>query len=423
MIERIRQLFADPAVRWLAAARIIPIVAAPVALWFLITRQPLSERGFYLIAINVVMFAQLFETGMGTLVVQFASRARPSERGAVRGAASRWYANAALLLVIIGATVGTYVFWQGASPGQLPVTLPWIVALACTAAYVWLAPLICLREGLGGSDAVQKMRAVQAAVMAVAMIYGLMAGQGIAAAAAAAVAQLLVAGGFVWRERRSLPSADAPTGRIADQYRTEQRKSAQVWIALWVAPQLLTPATMLMRGAAEAGDIGLHVSLAFAPALLAIAWMHARYPRLGALVASGALRTFDDTARKAFVQAVTVYASAGAAVIGLAFLAPFIFPFLAGRILSPLLVTILLLGNLTMVVFQAMLAWFRAFGDEKFASQVVVACAAMAVGGVGGAALGGGLGAATGYALTGAAVSVILGIGFSRLRARRLAGA
>jgi hypothetical protein len=422
MIERIRQLFADPAVRWLAVARIIPIVAAPVALWFLITRQPLSTRGFYLIAINVVMFAQLFETGMGTLVVQFASRVRPSERGTLRGAASTWYGNAALLLVIAGATIGTYVFWQGASPGQLPVTRPWIIALACTAAYVWLAPLICLREGLGGGDAVQKMRAVQALLVAIVMIAGLMRGRGIDAAAAAAVAQLLVAGVFVWRERRALPKADAPTGRIADQYRAEQRKSARVWIALWIAPQLLTPATMLMRGAADAGDIGLHVSLAFAPALLAIAWMHARYPRLGALVASGALRTFDDTARKAFAQAVTVYAGAGAAVIGLAFLAPYIFPFLAGRVLSPLLVTVLLLGNLTIVAFQAMLAWFRAFGDEKFASQVVVACAAMAVGGVGGSAMGGGFGGAVGYAATGIVMSGALGVGFARHRAHRLAG-
>jgi hypothetical protein len=72
---------------------------------------------------------------------------------------------------------------------------------------------------------------------------------------------------------------------------------------------------------------------------------------------------------------------------------------------------------------QAMLAWFRAFADEKFAMPVVVGCGAMATAGICGAAVGGAAGAAAAYAIVGVIVALILGVGLMRMRAQRLAGA
>lgn len=423
MIARLVRLFEDPSVRWLAAARLIPMAVAPFSLYLLITRQSVSLRGFYLIAINVVMLAQLFETGMGTLVVQFAARARPVDRGVVRGAAEAWFTRAALGTLVLGATVGTAILAQGAAPMNVPFLLPWAIVLACTAAYVRLVPLVCLLEGSGQVDAVQRVRAVQATLVALAMLVGLRQGRGIGAAAAAAVAQLVPLLVYLWIARHGIPAADAPAGRLATQYRMEQWRSATVWLAIWAAPQILTPAAMALRGAPVAGDVGVHVALAFAPALLSVAWLHARYPRLGALVASGAVRTFDETARDALRQALIVFGATSVALLALAAAAPWFLPFLGGRVLSAGLLTLLLAGNLMVVIFQAMLAWIRAFGDERFAMPVTAACAAMAAGGVGGAALGGATGAAVGYAGTGVIVGSILIAGFLRLRAQRLAGA
>jgi hypothetical protein len=421
MIGRLRQLLGDPSVRWLAGARVVSLLAAPLSLYLLVTRQPLSARGFYLIAINMVAFAQVFETGMGTMVVQFAARVRPSERGILRGAAEAWFMRAAIVALAVGATLGTWVLVRGASTAGVDFLYPWLVVLVFTAAYIRLVPLICLREGGGEVEAVQRMRAAQALLIAAATVLGLMAGTGIRAAAGAAVAQLFAAAFYLYRARGRLPEADPGVGRVADQYRNEQGRSARVWLALWLAPQVLTPATMLLRGAPEAGDLGLHVALALAPPVLSVAWMHARYPRLGALVAAGALRTFDDTARHAFVQASWVFVSSSSVLLALAGAAPYVFPFLAGRVLSMPLLALLLAGMFVFVVFQAMLAWFRAFADEKFAPQVVIACAAMAVGGAGGAAIGGTMGAAAGFSGVGLVVTTILWLGFLRLRAQRLA--
>lgn len=423
MIALLRRLLGDPSVRWLATARVIALGAAPLSLYLLVTRQPISARGFYLIAINVVALAQLFEIGMGTLVVQFATRVRPSERGALRGAAEQWYGRAAIVFLAVGATVGSYVFATGAGSASVDFLVPWAIVLAGTAAYIRLVPLICLREGGGDGERVQRMRAVQALAVAAATVGGLWTGRGIRAAAWAAVAQVAVGAAFLWRARRHLPVADAPNGRMTTDYHAQQVRSARVWIALWIGPQLLTPAVMYLRDASAAGNIGLHVALALAPPVLSVAWMHARYPRLGALVASGALRTFDETARHAFVQAAWVFAGASATLVVLAVVGPHLLPFLSGQVLSPWMLVVLLVGTFALVMMQAMLAWFRAFGDERFAVQVVVACAAMAFAGICGAAVGGGMGAAVAFSGVGVGVAAILAVGFFRLRAQRLATA
>jgi hypothetical protein len=423
MIARLRAVVADPSVRWLAAARVLSLLAAPLTLYLLVTRQPVSARGFYLIAINVVTLAQLFETGMGTMVVQFATHVRPSERGTLRAAADQWFRRAATVILALGATAGTIIMIRGAESASVNFLAPWAVVLVTTATYVALVPLVCLRESGGDVEGVQRMRAVQAVLMAAAMVGGLWRGGNIGAAALAGVAQLAAVVWYLARGRRHVPAPDVAAGRLAEQYRTEQGKSARVWVALWIAPQLLTPSTMLVRGASDAGHLGLHVALALAPPMLAVAWLHARYPRLGALVASGALRTFDETAWHAFRQAAGVYGAVAGALLVLALGAPYVVPFLAGGVLSLPILAALLVGSFVLVAMQAMLAWFRAFADEKFAMPVVVGCGAMATAGVFGAAVGGATGAAVAYALVGAIVAGILCVGFMRLRAQRLAGA
>lgn len=422
MTGGLRRLLDEPSVRWLVTARALALLAAPLSLYLLVTRQSLSARGFYLIAINIAALGQLFETGMGTLVVQLAARAGPAERGLLRRDAERWYSRAAIVFFALAGTAGSYVLGAGARSASVHVLVPWSVVVASTALYIRIVPLVCLREGGGDVEAVQRMRAVQALAVAVATILGLRFGRGMDAAAWASLAQLASAGWFVLRRRGALP----PRGRAEEgpdgSFRREQGRSARAWLALWTAPQLLTPAVMVLRDASAAGDVGLHVALALAPAVLGIAWMHARYPIFGELVATGALRAFDDTARHAFVQAMSVFATASAVLVVLAFAGPFVFPFLAGRVLSPLMLVALLVGTLMLVLMQAMLAWFRAFGDERLAPQVVMACAAMGAGAIAGAAVGGAIGSSLGFGSVGLLVTGMVARGFGRLRVQRLLG-
>jgi len=221
-------------------------------------------------------------------------------------------------------------------------------------------------------------------------------------------------------ERAGAAAGDEAAGGIAARYRAEQGRSARVWFALWGAPQVLTPAVLWLHGAVAAGDLGLQMALALAPPVLGIAWLHARYPRLGALVAAGRLREFDETARHAFTQALGVFLAATAALYALVLALPRAFPALPPRLVSPGVLAGLLVGSLALVALQAMLAWVRAFADERLGDPVAVACLGMAGGGIFGGAVGGVRGAALGYALVAALVTGIVYAGFRRMRSTRL---
>ena len=416
MTGALRRLGSDPTVRWLAAARVVALLTAPLTLYLLVTRVPVAQRGLYLIAINVVAAGQLFDTGIGTLLVQFAARATSVELGRLRAAATRWFATAALVTVVLGATAGTAVLL---SANVLPIRgllLPWAIVLAGVALHIRLVPLVCLHEGAGGTLAVQRMRAVQALLIAAATVVGLLRGAIIGTAAFAALAQVGAVALFLTMRRVSLPPAESAPMEVGERYLAEQGRSARVWLALWLAPQLLTPVTLLVAGPTAAGEIGLHLALALAPPMLAVPWMHARYPRLGALVGAGRTDEFDRAAREALAQALIVLAAGSAALLALAVVAPRYLPFLADRVLSPSLLALLLVGSLVLVLLQAMLAWFRAFAVEAFATPVILACTTMVLGAIGGAALGGAQTAAAGYALAAVVSGVLLVLLFRLLR-------
>ena len=110
----------------------------------------------------------------------------------------------------------------------------------------------------------------------------------------AAAAQLVVAA--VWLARRhpgllraprSLPASlmEGPAG-VPGRYRPEQGRSAQLWLALFLTYQSLTPILLYLRGGDESGKLGITLAVALAPLTLSLAWLHGRFPAFGALIAS-----------------------------------------------------------------------------------------------------------------------------------------
>src|ERR1019366_9319677 len=157
---------------------------------------------------------------------------------------------------------------------------------------------------------------------------------------------------------------------LATRYRAEQSRSARLWIALWVTPQLLAPVLLRMRGGDEAGRMGVTLAVATAPLTLAIAWLLGRYPSFGAMVAEGRTREFDALARRATVEAASVFVAAGVLLTGVVLLLPYVLPPFAVRFLPPVSLLALMAGNLAGLLLQAMAGWLRAFRDEGVAAPI-----------------------------------------------------
>ncbi len=439
--------FADAGVRATAASRVIALAGAPVTLFLAATRLPPNEQGWYFVAVNIVAFAQLCELGLGTIVVQFASHEWPRLRwgrsggldgdpsardviGALLVSATRWFGVAAIALFVIAGLGGAMVFGANLGGSRTGFVVFWCGFVALTALYLPVIPFVCVAEGCGDLVAVQRMRAWQAVAIMLALWTGIVLSGPLTAAWLAAAAQLIVAVGWLFarhrgllRSPRSLPALLIEAVKsFTRRYRTEQARSAQLWIALWVAPQLLAPVLLRTHGGDAAGRLGVTLAVATAPLTLALAWLHGRYPSFGALVAEGKTREFDALARRATLEAVSVFAVICIATAGVVLALPHVLPSFAMRFLPPLSLLALMAGNLAALLLQAMAGWLRAFRDEAIAAPIVGGAAAVAVA----SGVAGSLGGARLMAAVFAASSLLIALPiaafhFLRVRKARLA--
>lgn len=442
----LRGFAGDAGVRATAASRIIALAGAPVTLFLAATRLPPDDQGWYFVAINIVAFAQLCELGLGTIIVQFASHEWPRLRwghgGALEGdpaardavaallvAATRWFGGAALILFAVAGIGGALIFGGSARGSPAGFALFWCGFASVTAAYLVVIPFVCVCEGCGDLVPVQRMRACQAAAVLAALWTGILASGPLAAAWLAAAAQLLVAAIWLFARHGALLRAPrAPRSALlggadalARRYRTEQARSARLWIALWVAPQLLAPVLLRARGGDEAGRLGVTLAVATAPLTLAVAWLHGRYPSFGALVAGGRTREFDALARRATVEAVTAFVAMAAVLTGVVLILPRVLPAFAMRFLPPLSLVALMAGNLGALLLQAMAGWLRAFRDEGIAAPIVGGATAIVIASAVAGVLRGAQSMTFAFAAASLLVAVPLaGMHFLRVRRERL---
>jgi hypothetical protein len=443
----LRALAGDAGVRATAAARLIALAGAPVTLYLAATRLPPAAQGYYFVAINVVALAQLFELGLGTIVVQFAShewpRLRwgsgggldgdPTAHDAVRAllvAALRWFAGAALVLFIVAGVGGAVLFGRGFQSPAFSFAVLWCGLVAMTGLYLLLVPFVCVAEGCGDLTSVQRMRGAQALVVLLALWTGIAQHSPLLAAWLAAAGQFTVAA--VWLARRHPQLLRAPGAlpahlldRVAGlpaRYGREQGRSAQLWLALWLAPQLLASILLRVRDGNEAGRLGVTLAVAIAPLTIALAWLHGRYPTFGSLVAEDRLAEFDTLVRRAFGEATAVFFGMAVLCSGVVMLLPFVLPAFAFRFLPLSSLLLLLAGSFAGLVLQAMAGWLRAFRDEGIAAPIVAGTVAVVVASGAGAVFGGARTMCLAYAIASVGVAMPIAIQhFLRVRRVRLA--
>lgn len=422
IFSALRALREDAGVRWLLAARVLTLAGAPLTLWLALTKLDDAARAVYLIAVSVATLGPLFEMGPGTLVVQLAVRG-PVMAARIRQLARRWYGTAAAVVAVLAGAGGAAWIAGGAALQRSSFTAWWLLLSLSAAGYVLLVPSLCIEEGSAGRVAVQRLRSRQAALTLVLLSGGLVVRAGLPAAALAALGVLLLSWHFVRNSSRPHHVVGEPTGHgveLSLDYSRRQNRSAITWLALWAGPQALTPLVYRAADAATAGIVGVHVGLALAPAMLAVAWLHARFPSFGALATTGAIDEFDTAVGHALRQAVSAFALAAGGLVCFVLLVQRFLPS-AGDKLSLPLVLLLLVGSLAFLLMQAMLAWLRAFAEEPLTWSVALAAVLALVGGAVGASRAGALGSGLGHAVGSLLGLSVVTIGFSVARTMRLA--
>jgi hypothetical protein len=381
--------------------RLVFLLSAPITLWLIATRRPLAEQGPYFIFWNTQGLTQLIELGVGGLIVQFASHESINltwaRGGRLVGADSSrarlfqlvrdgqsWYRLIALLLLAIGGPAGVSLFSFTSADVHPAPLLPWTATIVSTAAYLTLVPMLCAIEGCGGLMRVQRMRLGQVVTAMLALWAVLDRFGALWGVAAFAIVWFAVA--WIWLHvthtsflAQIRTRADFRTRVLS---RGVQWRTMTSWVAIWAAPQSLTPVILAVHGPGDAGRVGMSLAIATAPFTLASAWLQGRYPQYGAFVALNMTKILRQLATTATLQAISVCLfgtlSAATFLFGLEQFAPVV----ADRALQPTAIIALGVANIGWLVAQSLASYLRAWREEPMTEAFIVSGLAVTAGSI-----------------------------------------
>jgi O-antigen/teichoic acid export membrane protein len=246
-------------------------------------------------------------------------------------------------------------------------------------------------EGCGCVMEVARMRLYQSIIGSVAAWAVLAAGGGLLAMPVMSTALALVAFGWLWRKNlgfaRRLLALGSDGAAIA--WREEiwpfQWKIAVSWLSGFFIFQLFTPILFAYRGAVEAGQTGMSIAIANALMGIAVAWINAKGPGFGALVANRDYKTLDRVFGQTMSRSLFVMAVLGVGLCVVNYVIHARHAPSADRILDPLPFTLLILATMFAYVTYAQATYLRAHKDDPFmaisvASALMIACFALVFG-------------------------------------------
>jgi len=379
----------DRAIAFTVLARVWSSTAGLVTVLLIARFLTRAEQGYYYTFSSLVALQIVFELGFSFVILQMASHERahlaisPSldisgDPVAHRRLASviqksmRWYSAGAILLAIFLLSAGSW-FFSAHHQGSDGVAwrIPWYAnAIAATLTFQ-LDPILSFLEGCGFVANVARLRFLQAAIGSALAWAALVMHHGLFAPAMMIVGTASTGAVWLFGKRKLLlgllrynPRAD----RIHwwKEVWPFQWRIAVSWLCGYFIYQLFNPVLFAYRGAIEAGQMGMSLSLANALQAVAISWLNTKAAPFGSLVAKRQFSELDHRFFRALWQSVSVFV-AGAFVVmaGVVYLNAKHLRF-ADRILTPACIGGLLLVTAANVVIFGEALYLRAHKQEKF---------------------------------------------------------
>ncbi len=387
----------DRAIAYTFLARVTGILGSAGTVLLIAKRLTPVEQGFYYTLLSLVSLQLVFELGFSFVLQQMAAHEcvrltmHPDgqvegERGALLRLASvlqltvRWYTAAAVLMAGLLTPAGFYFFQTHAAGARVHWQAPWILASLASSLGLWATPLYAFLEGCGEVRAVAAMRFRQSIAAAVMAWTALLLHHGLYAPALVIVGQSGAGMWFVlarWRLLRNLLHL-AIEGRGVDWMREVwpfQWRIAVSWLCTYFSSQVFIPVLFAARGAVEAGQMGMSLSVTGYMIVLALAWNSTKATPFGQMIARREYAALDRLFRRTLAQSMAVYLALGVTVLATVAALGEYFPGLAARMLplTGFLLLIAAAGANTAV--QNMATLLRSFKREPFLLQSIAVAA------------------------------------------------
>ncbi len=393
VLEARRALGIDGAVACTFLARAVSIMGSVGTVLLIVRFLSPVEQGYYYTLLSLVSLQMVFELGFSFVIQQLAAHEcvhlEIRADGGVSGDAAaharlasalqlslRWYTAAALAMGLILAPLGVVFFARHAAAATAHVAWrgPWLTVVAASMAGLWCVPFYAFVEGCGEVRAVAAMRLRQAAATALLTWAAMLLGCGLYAPALMIVGQVGVGLVFLVSRRRLLAGLlRHPVGHTAIDWNREvwpfQWRIAVSWMCSYFTVQVFIPILFALRGAVEAGQMGMSLSITGYMTILALAWTSTKTTPFGRMIARREFQGLDRLFRRTLGQSMGAYAVMALAASGLIALLSVVAPGLAARMVSPLLFAALIVAAGANCVVQSLATLLRSFKREPFLAQ------------------------------------------------------
>lgn len=396
MLDLLRRQFGlDRAITYTFTARLISILGSTGTVLLIVHFLSPIEQGYYYTLLSLVALQVVFELGFSFVIQQIAAHEMAHlslhADGSISGAPASqarlasalqlslcWYSVAAAVMGLVLVPLGLFFFAHHPVSSARPIRWqgPWIAAVLTAAVSLWFIPLYSFLEGCGFIQQVAAMRLRQALATALCAWIPLLLHHGLYSPSAALVGYIGVGMVFVFSYRRLFLglwrySSAANKIRWAQEVWPFQWRIAVSWLCSYFTAQILVPILFALRGPAEAGQMGMSLSVTGYLASLVLPWISTKAPLFGRLIAEGQFVSLDELFHRAFRHTLLAFfVIALVACLGV-FVLPFVSTKLAARLVSPQLFTLLVLTAGANCIVQSLAIVLRCFKREPLFIQFV----------------------------------------------------
>lgn len=388
----------DRAVAFSVLAKTWSLAASPITFFLIASFLTAEVQGYYFTFGSLLALQSFAELGFSLVITQFAShewaRLKLDATGRIAGepvALSRlvslgrlvikWYAVASGIFVVAVGSAG-YAFFSQSHDPDIAWVSPWVLLVILTGLNLLMLPWLAILEGCNQVANVNLFRLIQGVFSTLAMWVVLLLGGGLwIAPAAVGIALLSNLALISLRYPRFFQPFLLPPSGAGMSWRAEiwpmQWRLAVSGIVGYFAFSLFNPVMFHYHGATVAGQMGMTLALGGGLGSIAMAWVQAKVPLLGTLIANKDYSVLDRRFLRISTISLVVISCGAAGVWMIVYLLNMLQHPFAQRLLAPLPTGLLLLAVVLLQISQCQSAYLRAHKREPIMVTSVVSCLAM----------------------------------------------
>jgi hypothetical protein len=381
-----RRIEMDWAVLYAILARTWGFAAGPVSALLIAVKFTPTIQGFYYTFGSILALQTFAELGIGFAITQFAShewsKLRIGENRRIEGdpnslsrlaslaqIAIKWYSIAAVI-VIVGLSIGGYVFFSQSSSQNVSWKLPWISLCVFTGINLFTIAIWSLLEGCNQVSNVYFYRFFQGLLGSLAAWTAILLGADLWTASIVSLAGLIYASLFLrrnyWVFFKSLLLIKPEGARLSwlADILPFQWRIALSWVSGYFIFNFFTPVLFKYQGPVLAGQMGMTWAFIGAAMGISASWIVPRTPQMAILVAQKEFKQLDALFFKLIKISGILSALSGLCIWLVIYLLYYINSPFAYRLLPPIPAGLFLLGQLVITIPSPCANYMRAHKKE-----------------------------------------------------------